>query len=82
MELTSRILVTGTNGLIGSNIITVLREQKYENVFEHKGRQDFDLLDVRKTEEFFNEYKFDYVLMVLEYSKVLMMHVIKVVLKR
>jgi GDP-L-fucose synthase len=60
MEKTSRILVTGARGLVGSALVDLLRQEGYTDVVA-AGRDSCDLLDGASTRAFFEQVKPKYV---------------------
>lgn len=60
MKKSSRIIVTGGHGLVGSAVVELLNRQGYENVMP-VGRQECDLSDLASTRRFFESYRPDYV---------------------
>ncbi|MDK2084128.1 GDP-L-fucose synthase [Aliarcobacter butzleri] len=60
MEKSSRILITGGNGLVGYALKKVLNEQGYTNVFTPKS-SEYNLVEKDQTNKMFDEIKPDYV---------------------
>ena len=60
MDKQSCILVTGAGGVLGTGLLTALKDEGYENVFA-PSRKELDLLDKGKVLEFFKTMKPDYV---------------------
>lgn len=56
----SRIMVTGARGLVGSAFVDLLHQQGYENVIP-VGRHECDLVDQKQTLEFIQDHKPDYI---------------------
>jgi GDP-L-fucose synthase len=60
MKSDSRIFVAGHNGLVGSAIVKGLRSEGYTNII-CKSRQELDLLNLSKVQEFFQSESPEYV---------------------
>jgi GDP-L-fucose synthase len=64
MNFNDNIYVAGHHGMVGSAIVRELQNQGYKNIIT-KTRQELDLLDQKKVEEFFSSHqktnKIDYV---------------------
>jgi GDP-L-fucose synthase len=60
MNLNDKILVTGAKGLVGSAVVSALKEQSYSNIVE-AGRNECDLLDSHSVNAYFEKVKPDYV---------------------
>ena len=60
MKKTSKILITGAKGLVGSAVVDALRSQGYSNLIE-VGRHDCDLIDTRSVNELFKKNGPEYV---------------------
>jgi len=60
MKSDSRIFVAGHNGLVGSAIVKGLRSKGYTNII-CKSRQELDLLNLSKVQEFFHSESPEYV---------------------
>ncbi|NGX56469.1 MAG: GDP-L-fucose synthase [Candidatus Anoxychlamydiales bacterium] len=56
MNLEDKILITGANGLVGSNLTEVLKKEGYDNLVT-VGRKDCDLLNLENTVNFFKIHK-------------------------
>ena len=61
MNKTSRILVAGSNGMVGSAMVRLLTQDGYENVIPAT-RSDVDFTNQQATHAFFNACKPDYVM--------------------
>ena len=61
MDTKNKIYVSGHNGLVGSNMVEVLKEHDYHNIVT-RDRSDLDLLNYRATEIFFKKEKPDNVI--------------------
>ena len=61
MKLSSRIFVSGHNGLVGSSIIRKLKMLNYKNIITANKRQ-LDLRSQNKVDLFFKKNKIDYVI--------------------
>lgn len=62
MNLDSNIFVAGHRGLVGSSIFEVLKEKGYKNIIT-KSRDELDLRDTSKVEDFFKNNKIDVVIL-------------------
>lgn len=62
MDSDSKIMVAGSNGMVGSAIVRNLKSKGYTNIIETT-RKDVDLTNQVETETYFNEIKPDYVLL-------------------
>ncbi|MDG5814684.1 GDP-L-fucose synthase [Chitinispirillales bacterium ANBcel5] len=60
MELQEKIFVAGHRGLVGSALCKMLRKKGYKNIIT-RTRDELDLLDQARVEQFFKEEKPDYV---------------------
>lgn len=60
MNIDSKIFVAGHNGLVGSNIVKVLRKQGYENLVV-RSRKEVNLTDAEQVQDFFATEKPEYV---------------------
>lgn len=60
MDKDSKILVLGSNGLVGSNLVNYLEEQKYTNIIK-VNRKVCDLTQINQVHELFSEKKPEYV---------------------
>ena len=60
MERTSKIYVSGHNGLVGTALVNELRRQGYENIVT-RTKEELDLLDQKATNDFFAAEKPEYV---------------------
>jgi GDP-L-fucose synthase len=60
MDIDSRVLVAGANGMVGSAIVRNLRKQGYFNIIEAT-RNRVDFTDQEETKEFFERNKPEYV---------------------
>lgn len=54
MNKDSRILVTGSTGLIGKSLVSLLEAEGYENLFTMSSTNGINLLDENKTRAYFN----------------------------
>lgn len=62
MNSTSKILILGSRGLVGSAILRELKKQGYENLL-HPVREELNLLDQANTQSYFEKHRPDYVFM-------------------
>ena len=62
MNKSDRIFVAGHSGMVGSAVVRVLKQRGYQNIITRK-RRDLNLLSQSNVEEFFREFRPDYVLM-------------------
>jgi len=62
METNSRIYVAGHTGLVGSALTLTLREKGYDNLIL-RTMEELDLTDQKAVENFFSEYRPEYVLL-------------------
>lgn len=60
MEKSSKIYIAGHRGLVGSALVRNLQKQGYENIIT-KTRNELDLTNAQRVEEFFETEKPDYV---------------------
>lgn len=60
MNKNSKILIAGSNGMVGSAIIRNLKNNGYANIIEGT-RKSVDFSDVKSTEDFFSQHKPEYV---------------------
>jgi GDP-L-fucose synthase len=60
MKKNSKILVTGTNGLVGASILRILKEQNYRNLY-YPTRKELDLLNEKKVKNYLEKTKPEYV---------------------
>lgn len=60
MNLASKILVTGANGMVGSALVRLLRKSGYSDV-STLDKGDIDLVDYNATVAFFSEHRPEYV---------------------
>ena len=60
MEKDSKIYVSGHKGMVGSALVSKLREYGYKNLIL-LSRQELDLLNQQSVKNFFDEYRPDYV---------------------
>lgn len=64
MELKSKIVVFGGNGMLGSSVVRRLKKQGYVNITTVSKGDRCDLLNQERVNEFFREEKPDYAFMV------------------
>ncbi|MCY6482752.1 GDP-L-fucose synthase [Clostridium aestuarii] len=62
MEKNNKIYVAGHNGMVGSAIVRKLKKEGYKNIIV-RTRQELDLIDQAKVEEFFYEERPEYVIL-------------------
>jgi len=62
MEKNSKVLVLGSNGLVGSSILRNLKIAGYDNILSPK-RNELDLLSQQATNEYFITHKPEYIFM-------------------
>ena len=62
MNKNSSIFLAGHKGLVGSEVLKILKEKKYKNIIV-AGRDQLDLTDYSKVKKFFNKKKIDYMIM-------------------
>lgn len=60
MKKNSKILVTGTTGLVGASILRILKDQNYRNLY-YPTRKELDLLNEKKVKNYLEKTKPDYV---------------------
>lgn len=61
MDKTSKILITGSHGMVGTSLINKLRKNGYNNLLTPSS-SELDLRDQKITEKYFAENKIDYVI--------------------
>ncbi len=61
MKLSSKIFVSGHNGLVGSSIIRKLKRLNYKNIIT-TNKKELDLRDQKKVDLFFKKNKIEYVI--------------------
>ena len=64
MELKSKIVVFGGNGMLGSSVVRMLQKQGFNNIITVSKGDKCDLLKQETVDEFFKETKPDYAFMV------------------
>ena len=57
----SKIFLAGHNGMVGSSILRIFKKKGYKNIF-FKDRKSLNLLDQRKTYNYLNKIKPDFVI--------------------
>ena len=62
MNKNSSIFLAGHKGLVGSEVLKILKENKYKNVIV-ASREELDLTNYSKVKKFFNKKKIDYMIM-------------------
>ncbi len=62
MNKNSNIFLAGHRGLVGSEILKILKEKKYKNIITAQ-RDKLDLTNFSKVEKFFKNKKIDYLIM-------------------
>ncbi len=62
MNKNSSIFVAGHKGLVGSEVLKILKENNYKNIVVAKKSQ-LDLTDYKKVKKFFEKKKIDYMIM-------------------
>jgi len=60
MKINSRILITGSEGMVGKNLLNILKENGYKNLFPVDKKQ-IDLCDRKAVFDFFKKIKPEYV---------------------
>jgi len=61
----SKIFITGHKGLVGSSLYSLLQKKGYKNLII-RNRNQLDLLDTKKVENFFKKKKLILLLIVLQ----------------
>ena len=62
MNKNSTIFLAGHKGLVGSEVLKILRKKKYKNIITAR-RNELDLTNLNKVEKFFYKKKIDYLIM-------------------
>ena len=62
MNKNSTIFLAGHKGLVGSEVLKILKKKKYKNIITAR-RNELDLTNSNKVEKFFNKKKIDYLIM-------------------
>ena len=62
MNKNSTIFLAGHKGLVGSEVLKILKKKKYKNIITDR-RNELDLTNSNKVEKFFNKKKIDYLIM-------------------
>ena len=57
----SKIYIAGHNGMVGSAVLRIFKKKGYKNIFI-KNRKSLNLLDQKKTYEYLNRIKPDFVI--------------------
>ena len=62
MNKNSTIFLAGHKGLVGSEVLKILKKKKYKNIITAQ-RNELDLTNSQKVEKFFHKKKIDYLIM-------------------
>lgn len=57
-----RILIIGSEGFLGKNVVKILSSMNYKNFFEIKGKKDLDITNYLGLKKFLKSNKVDYVI--------------------
>ena len=63
MNKNSTILITGTQGMVGSSLLRYFKKSSYQNIII-TNHQDLDLCDQQQVNHYFDEHRPEYVLMI------------------